>query len=140
MNSLSAKTHKSVGNSNNYGQLMSIKNKVNYIRDGKVRQRLVEKSINYRRRKPTPNGRIRQSTINSHRQSSTIASRFTYLLSAASLSTFNLADSIKRYSTINNYRQSKTTYPKIKDRKIINNRKRNWTGYRGAYLFPATMQ
>ena len=89
-----------------------------------VRQRPMEKSINHRR--------IRQSTINSHRQSSTIANRFTYLLSAATTPTSNMADNIKRYSTINNYRQLTTIYPKSSDRK--NSRKRKRTRIAGPTL------
>jgi len=57
------------------------------------------KSINHQRRKPTFNERNRQSTINMNRQSPTIADRFTYLLSAATISTSKMADNIPNDSS-----------------------------------------
>ena len=102
-----------------------------------VRQRWSStvKSINHQRRKPTFNEGNRRSTINSQRQSSTIASRFyTYLLSAATISTIKMADNIrsrsdnsKRSITIGN---QKSIYPKGKDRDFINSQKRKWNGSR----------
>ena len=107
-----------------------------------VRQRWSStvKSINHQRRKPTFNEGNRRSTINinSQRQSSTIASRFyTYLLSAATISTIKMADNIrsrsdnsKRSITIGN---QKSIYPKGKDRDFINSQKRKCNGSR-SYL------
>jgi len=79
------------------------------------------KSINRQQRKPTFNERNRQSTINTYRQSPTVADRFTYLLSAARTSTSKMADNIpndnsKHSTTIGN---AKTIYPKSKDNKLI---------------------
>jgi len=91
--------------------------------DGKVNQ-----WINHQRRKPTFNEGNRQSTINSHRQSPTIANRFTYLLSAATISTIKMAhnirsDNSKRSTTIGN---QKLYSPKAKTASFIAERK--WKG------------
>jgi len=83
--------------------------------EDQIRQSPVEESINQRQWKPTTNGKVRQSTIDMHRQHTAIASRLTYLLSTASLSISNMADSINNQIITDN----KTSYPEIKDRKTI---------------------
>jgi len=107
-NSLSARL---IGNSNDYGQLKSIDNNSdNYSRSmliaTAIRNRKSSPTTSdgriQRQRKPTTDDRVRQSTINMHRQRTTIASRLTYLLSVASLSISNMADSINDQTTIDN--------------------------------------
>jgi len=96
---------KSVGNSNDYGQLKSIDDSSdNYSRstliatairnEDQVRQRPLEESINQRQWKPTTNDEVQRSTINVHRQRTTIR-KSAYLLTIRSLAfTFKMADKI----------------------------------------------
>ena len=83
--------------------------------EDQVRQHPVEESINQRQRKPICTDRVRQSTINMHRQRATIR-KSAYLLTVG-----NLAFDIQyggQYRQSNNNRQIKLSTPKSKTAKI----------------------
>ena len=134
-NSLSAK---SIGNSNDYGQLKSIATTVHDQRrlsatEGQSRQRPMEESINQRQWKPTTNDEVQRSTITCIDNVRQFASRLAYLLSVASLSH-------SRWPTISKIKQQPTNkiiYPEIKDRKTIAAIGKERVG--GSYLCPATV-